>query len=197
MEDFLNIQTDWFGKKYMPLLGRRFWTFKIALNLFLQRNNQVIIETGCQRLVDDWGAGCSTTILGEFAHRYKKMFISVDNKEDNLNKAKEITREYAEDIEYKLSDSIQYLENFPSIIDFLYLDSYDCAPENEEITLQAQNHQLKEIKAAYDKLSMTAIVLLDDNYYPNGGKTKLAKQFLKDHRWVNIMDYEQSLWVPA
>jgi len=194
MEDFLFLDKDWFYKKYADKSKERFWTFKIALNLFLQRQGSIIVETGCLRQKDDWGAGQSTLLFGEFCHRYGKKLYTVDNNAEHLLVAKEVTEPFKENIEYILGDSHLFLENFNKKIDLLYLDSLDADPNNQQKTREAQLHQLVEIQLALPKLSEKAIVLLDDNNLPFGGKTYLSKDFLKEKGFTLLMDYHQSLW---
>jgi hypothetical protein len=194
MDYFLDINKDWFFKEYAILLGRRYWTFKIALSLFLQFGGQTIVETGCIRKKDDWESGCSTLIFGHFAHKYKKTFKTIDISHENLLVAKEVCSRFKDAIDFVEGDSVKVLKKIKEPIDLLYLDSLDCDPKNNEISLKAQKHQLAEIEAAGLNLTRRAIVLLDDNYFANGGKTKLAKKRLKEEGFVCLMDFEQSLW---
>ena len=59
----------------------------------------------------------------------------------------------------------------------------------------AQSHQFNEIMEALPKLSKSCVVLLDDNNYPNGGKTKRAKALLQDKGFIHVMDFQQSLFM--
>ena len=195
MDSFLDINQDWFAKKYLPLLGRRFWSFKIALNFFVQLRMQYIVETGCLRLVDDWDAGMSTLILADFVAHQGGVFSSIDISQKNIDTAKKVLGDLAKHCNFHLGDSLAFFKKWFSPIDFLFLDSVDTDPKNEEIALKAQKHQLEEIKLAWPNLTKNAIVLLDDNYFANGGKTRLAKAFLEKKGCLNIMDYEASLWV--
>ena len=61
------------------------------------------------------------------------------------------------------------MQNFTKQIDFLYLDSFDG--HNIEL---ASKHQLGEAKAAINKLSKNALILLDDK----GAKTLYSTDFL-------------------
>jgi len=194
MKDFLFLDKDWFYKKYADKLKERFWTFKVALNLFLQRGGATIVETGCLRSKDDWGAGMSTLLFGEFCKKYNKILYTVDNNAKHLSIAKKITAPFQDNIIYVLDDSHHFLNNLVIKIDLLYLDSLDADPNNQQITREAQLHQLVEIQLALPKLSEKAIVLLDDNNLPFGGKPYLAKDFLLEKGFTLLMDYHQSLW---
>ena len=84
MIDFLYIHKNWFYKKYFLKLQKRYFTFHIALNCFLQIGGKTIIETGCVRNKNDWGAGNSTVVFGDFCKRYKYY-----TQESNINLNKE------------------------------------------------------------------------------------------------------------
>ena len=123
IKDFLYVRKGDFHKKYFPLAGR-YSTMRAALNLYLQRNGKVIVETGCQRVPNDWGAGNSTTVFGDFLTKYQGHLYTVDNNALNLRVAKESTQQF-DNITYTLDNSVTYLTNFDKPIDLLYLDSFD------------------------------------------------------------------------
>src|SRR3990167_8669271 len=210
MSDFMFID-DWFYEKYFKGLqqGKRFWTMFLALNLFLQYQGQTIIETGSTRL-----------------KHYGGKLITVDNDFSVVETSKEITKDYAENIRYEVSDSIEFLRNWEEAkIDLLYLDSFDYpygellshygadddlekaikklnSITDEEIEklygntiLGSQIHQQRELELALPKMNNNAIVLLDDNDLPGGGKTKLAKRYLAGNGYECLMDSYQSLWI--
>jgi hypothetical protein len=110
-----------------------------------------------------------------------------------IDTARQETRAFANSITYVCSDSVTFLGEFNKSIDLLYLDSMDC-PRTGDAT-PAQQHNLRELKAAMPKLSERAVVLLDDNHFQNGGKARLTKQYLQDHDWICLHDWRQSLWV--
>lgn len=174
----------------------RFYTFKISLNLFLQRGGKTILETGCQRQEGDWGAGMSTFIFGKFIQEYSQesKLFTVDISSRNIAIAQFLTKKYEKYINYFISDSLEYLKNFQEKIDLLYLDSYDWTPHNP---LECQKHQLDEFLMAEDKLTNKSIVLLDDNDFPDGGKTRLTKDYLEKKSWECLLDAKQSLWIKS
>ena len=194
MQEFL-FRNNWFEKKYAQNLKLRFWTFKIALNLFLQKGGNLILETGCLRKKDDWDGGCSTLVFGDFCIYFDKRLITVDSNQDNLEIARRETIDYSQVIEYVLQDSLSFLYNYKGAkIDLLYLDSLDDHPEDEILIKKAQEHQLREMQLILPSLSPEAIVLLDDNNVPLGGKTKLTKEFLLSNNFKLLMDFKQSLF---
>ncbi|HUV42305.1 MAG TPA: class I SAM-dependent methyltransferase [Patescibacteria group bacterium] len=195
MENFLDFNKDWFFKKYHKKAIKRYWTWKAALNLFLQRGGKNIVETGTIRQKNDWGGGMSTLILGDFCKKYNKHLWTVDIEPEAIEVAKQVTKRFAGDINYFVSDSIEFLTKFNFPIDLLYLDSFDCPLELDKDPLPAQSHQLKELKAAWPKLSKKAVVLLDDSGHPNGGKTRFSKEFLRKKGLEMVLEYRQSLWI--
>lgn len=196
-EQFLFSEHDWLYKRFKHLefvASAKYFTFKAALNLFLQNNGQIIVETGTQRLKDDPG-GCSTTLFGAFCKRYGRKLFTVDVNPVNIQVSKECTEEFKDSITYVLMDSVKFLREFNSPIDLLYLDSLDCPWPPADAT-EAQTHSLNELQAAYDKLHKDSILLIDDNNFENGGKTRLSKRFLLETgEWVCILDLGQTLWL--
>lgn len=185
----------YFFKQFYSKTDQRYWTWKIALGLLLQTGGKNIVETGCLRQEGDWGGGYSTYVLGDFAKRYDKHLWTCDIDENCMEVAKRITKPFARNITYEVNDSRMFLRDFKEKIDLLVLDSVDCEPANKEITEKAQIHQLREILEVFGKLSPNAIILLDDNNFPWGGKTKLVKQWLSTKKFWLIMDWQHSLWM--
>lgn len=193
MNEFLFTQ-NWFYQKYFLNLeqGHRFWTMYTALSLFLQLGGKNMVETGCLRMKDDWGAGMSTLVFADFASQYKKSLWSVDINDKNLSIAANITKDYKDNVKMVTGDSISFLKDCFFPIDFLYLDSLDFDFNKPE---PSQDHCLSELEAAYSVLSRKAVVLMDDNLLPGGGKPAKAKLWLQGLGWKCIMDYHQTLWV--
>jgi hypothetical protein len=193
MKDFV-FWGNWFEKEY-PMGSDRFWSFKIALNLFLQNKGTNIVETGTVN-EGDFGAGASTIFFGKFLHKYGGRLWTVDLSEEAIAECKIKTSDYKDNITYVCEDSVTFLDNFLGPIDLLYLDSMDYPLTAEEGTIEdCQRHQLKEIETAYSKVVPGGIILLDDNTLPGGGKTKLAKEFLEKQGATCIMDFQGSLWI--
>ena len=192
--DFL-FANNWFQVKYAEKMEiRKFPTFKTALNLFLQNNGKIIVETGTIRVRNDWGPGYSTYIFGDFCKRYDKRIYTVDNNPAYMAISKELTAEFSSHIEYVIDDSIHFLSTFAQPIDLLYLDSLDCDPDAADNPIP-QAHQLNELKTIYDRLTKNSIILLDDCQFMNGGKCKLTRNFLLENGWTLIFDHFQSLWI--
>jgi len=195
LHEFVEINKNWFYHKYHDKLKKRFWTFAVALGLFIQRGGDVIVETGCIREKDDWGAGNSTFVFGEVCKKYGPDLITVDNDGEHLAFAKKETQKFKSNITYEKSDSVKFLEDYDDWIDLLYLDSLDCKEDPHDNNIIPQTHVIRELEAAKTKLTKEAIILIDDNLFANGGKTRAAKTWLIKNGWICVMDYKQSLWI--
>ena len=199
-KEFIFYETDWLGKTFNRLevvRSPKWVTMKAALNLLLQRGGEQIVETGTQRMHDDPG-GASTTIYGAFCQKYGLRLVTVDNTPHHMETSKLETKEYAAYIEYVLQDSISFLSRWNvherGWIDLLYLDSMDCDPEGDSTI--PQEHQRSEFLAAEHALKPGSILLLDDNNFPSGGKTRLLKDLLLiSPEWECVYDWGQSLWL--
>jgi predicted O-methyltransferase YrrM len=191
MIDFLYVN-GWFDQ-YRDQLGDRYYTFKLALNWLLQYGGQHILETGSLRTPGNWlGDGYSTYLFGEFVSTYGGHLWTCDIDPQVIAIAQHETNAFRAQITYVCADSLEFLNAFEGTIDLLYLDSLDCLKVGD--TSQAQHHNLQELQSALPKLSRRAVVLLDDNNFPNGGKTRLSKHYLLQHGWLCLLDLKQSLW---
>lgn len=196
----MNIDFDtWFKKNYQQglTLTNRFDTVYIALNYLLDTPHACIVETGTMRLEDNWYDGKSTLIFGNYSKRYEGVTYSVDSSALAIENCKKATRSVSDCIQYTIADSVTFLHEFKGKIDLLYLDSMDC-PEYDQANsadlIASQQHQRREIEAAFNKLGDKALVLLDDNDFANGGKTRLSKLFLQQNGFVELISWRQSLW---
>lgn len=191
-------------KKFLEFPERgitRWYTFKAALNIVSQKRHgpePLIVETGCVRAPDDYGAGYSTVLFTDFLWRNGGKLITVDTSLESLLFAgralahenevwgAELHTEFVED------DSVHFLSLYerPEWPDLIYLDSLDY---NEYDPRPSQLQQLREVEQA---ISLTTVILLDDCKLPEGGKGKLAKDFLDKQRdWICLLDDYQSLWI--
>lgn len=192
--------------------GGRWYTFKTALNLLKQLVPKPrILETGCVRLKDDYGAGYSTVIFADFLDYWSKLggeLVSVDISSLNILTAQSIlmTQHHTSRAQVSLvkAHSVQYLASLveentqagyqKNYFDLIYLDSQDYDPVNFEATFAAQEHQSEE--AFYSLHLEPKIILLDDNDQEAGGKTLLSKQRILDtDRYLLLYEGRQSLWL--
>ncbi len=190
--NFLELNS-WFDKKYREGLRGRFYTMRTALNLLYLKPRHNIVETGCQRLPDDWGSGNSTYIFAEFVDMYRGHLSTIDINRENIDACKKITEQFAGRVEYFCADSLTILPAMTAPVDLLYLDSLDV-PEIGDASA-GQRHNWEELKAAERLLAPGSIVLLDDNNMANGGKTKFTKLYLEARGFKLILDWDQSLWI--
>ncbi len=193
MDNFIKVGS-WFEKDYKNSSDSRYFTFKIALNLFLQNGGQNIVETGTTRMKDDWGAGYSTFLFAVVCKAFGKHLWTIDIEPRCIEVCKEITKDYSSWITYVVGDSLDFLRNFREEIDFLYLDSIDFPLDGSD-PIACQKHQLEEFKLARGKLTDKSVVLLDDNDFPGGGKTRLTKSYLREKGWRCVLDFQQSVWI--
>lgn len=200
MDEFIAWK-DWWTEKYRFRMGEgvRYFSTKIALNIFHHRGGQNIVETGTIRALDDMGGGgYSTLLFGDYAQHYDKKFWTVDILPEAIELSKKETEGFNKNTNFVISDSVKFLEQFPEKIDLLYLDSMDC-PEYDEpdspALMESQEHQLKEVKAAYNKLHAGSVILLDDNNFTNGGKCKLSVAYLLSNGWTPLLADKQVLFI--
>lgn len=176
----------------LPSTDGRYKSFYECLRLMTERKVKTIVETGTARCGDKNfdGDGGSTILFAHWAQNHQAHFYSVDISEINVEIASEAVTAYKDNVSFAVSDSVQFLQNFTGTIDFLYLDSWDYDVNDPD---PAQIHCLREIKAAYDKLTPHSIVMIDDCSVPGGGKGKLAIAWLLDQGWYKHVDKHQVL----
>lgn len=192
----------WFEHKFERKLDRRYATFKRAFELLMERKHTScqIVETGCVREKNDYSAGYSTVLFGEFLSRCGGRLESVDVNARNVELCRKLTRPFARFISINVGDSVAFLADWPRThpgtpIDLLYLDSldYPIAPKDGPRE-PSQQHCLAELEAALPSLAADAIVLIDDADLPGGGKARLARERLAQLGWRCVLDDYQTLW---
>jgi hypothetical protein len=176
----------------------RYDSFNRVLYLMEERQVKTIVETGTTRA--GWspgtfgGDGGSTIIFGEWAMKNNAALFSVDISPEAVLKAKQAVRTFGDHVQIFQNDSIAFLKDFPHQIDMLYLDSYDYDSLDPGLS---QRHHLKEIEAAYPKLTDRSIVMIDDCALPYGGKGKLVIEFLRERGWQIYMSQYQVILVKS
>jgi predicted O-methyltransferase YrrM len=184
---------EWLDKYRISMDSRQI-SFNIALDLLYQLDRHNIVETGCVREPNDWGAGNSTLLFGEFCELHGGKIISVDNVPRHLAIAKKLTSQYSRHITFVESDSVSFLTSYTETIDLLYLDSMDVPIGEEDDRKPCQEHCLKEFMAAEPRLHPNSIVLIDD-YFGGDGKGKLAESYMMANGWRRIIARQQQLFV--
>ncbi len=164
------------------------------MDLMEQRGVKTIIETGTARAgnMAFTGDGGFTIIFGLWALLNKAHLYSVDISDEAIAQAKTMVGPYMDVITFTQSDSVDYLRQFNKTIDFLYLDSLDYEKDNPTLS---QEHHLKEIQAAYDKITDQTIIMIDDCGLAGGGKGRLVIDYLTQREWRVVFKSYQVILV--
>jgi hypothetical protein len=163
LSGFLYADKDWFTKKYSAKSAVRFSTFKTALNLFMQRGGGTIVETGCVRQADDYGAGMSTVMFCDYLSQHGGHIWTVDLSPKNIAICADLTKEFESVITLVADDSIHFLQNlstvngFPGSIDLLYLDSYDY-PYGDLLDIYGGKTDISKAVATLQSMTEEAIL---------------------------------------
>lgn len=177
--------------------GKRRDTFRKTLGLLSERKAKILVETGTARigLRGAKGNGASTIVFATWAQENNAVLHSVDNSAESIDGAKaEVVRQaLGECVKWHLKDSLEFLAEFREPVDFLYLDSYDYDKKDTSIQIASQEHHLAEFKAIESRLHENSLVLIDDCKLPNGGKGKLAVEFMLGRGWKVLMSEYQIL----
>ena len=198
----LETPAEWLLQTYGDRLGVRSITFTEAIGRLCERTGQdrTIVEAGCVRERNDYSAGYSTVLFAQAVNRYGGRLFTVDRSERNMSLCKRVTKRWADQITYDVSDSIAYLRAWPAAqagrsIDLLYLDSWDYLVASDEgARRSSQRHCLGEFEAARSSMHERSLVLIDDGDLPGGGKPLLAKRRLAELGWTCLIDAYQTLW---
>jgi hypothetical protein len=175
--------------------GKRRDTFRKTLAMLDERGVKTMVETGSARLGFKGAKsnGASTVVFAKWAQGNGALLHTVDISEQSINAARtEVDNQgLGEFVEWHLQDSLKFLADFDQPVDFLYLDSYDYSKTDTSIQLKSQLHHLAEFKAIESRLHDQTFVLIDDCGLPNGGKGKLAIEYMKKRGWrVLVEDYQ-------
>ncbi len=175
--------------------GKRRDTFRKTLDLLSERKAKILVETGTARigLRGAKGNGASTIVFATWARENNAVLHSVDISKESINGAKEevVRQGLVGGVKWHAEDSVKFLVKFREPVDFLYLDSYDYDKKDTSIQKASQEHHLEEFKAIESRLHENSLVLIDDCRLPNGGKGKLAIEFMLGRGWEMLMsDYQ-------
>ena len=150
-----------FLEKYNNKKNIRFDSFKKTIKLCIERRFKTIVETGTARgkikfffiKNYNWKDGMSTIIFAEYAYNINGILHTCDISQNNIKNAKAFTKKFNKNVKFYIDDSINFLKNFKSKIDLLYLDSFD----GHDVQ-RASKHQLEEIKVAFRYLHKDSLV---------------------------------------
>jgi hypothetical protein len=158
------------------------------LRLITQRASPVVVETGCQRAHEDYGAGMSTTLFGRVLRAYRGTLQSVDIDPANVLFARRAARGLP--VTVTEADSIGFLARLPrGGATHLYLDSLDAdQPGSAE-------HALLEAQHGSAALDVGGAILLDDTFAQGeqawAGKGRLAVPWLCENGWrIEMAGYQ-------
>ena len=136
-------------------------------------SDPIVVETGCIRSPDDWGAGYFGYWMGYFLSQHGGQLHSVDNTPKNAAFARDVCRDMP--VKVHVADSVTWLQRYRGSLDLLYLDSLDTThPQHAE-------HALREAQAGWEKLSPGGLLVIDDTISRDGqvvGKGRLAVPWL-------------------
>jgi hypothetical protein len=154
--------TDLLIDTYRKELDQRYPTMRRALELLAERGGKTIVETGCARMKDDWGAGMSTLIFADWCSRHDAHLYSVDIGKENLQTARRIVGDALSPfVTFIESDSVEWLcQVGDASVDLVYLDSLDY-PYVE--LLNAHGYQMAPENAIAELWEMTEDRVLDEH----------------------------------
>jgi hypothetical protein len=183
-------------KELISKTEQRQESFNIMLHHVENIDNPLIVETGCVRMLDDWGAGYSTVIFDTFINESNKgEFHSVDITPKNVEFATSLVSNksniHCEDSVTFLYRNAKQWSDSKRKIDLLYLDSYDYNPEEEH---QSSLHHIFEFLAAQKAIGTGTMICVDDNFGDRGKGLYLKQYFDSIGLTMKFNDY-QWIWV--
>ncbi len=174
---------QWFGANYYGRLAARAASMCQACLIAASRGARTIVETGTTRAVDHWsGDGQSTVVFGSYCQKFGGRLWTVDISEQAMAASRKASFAFRDFIDYRVEDSIGFLQNFDRPIDLLYLDSYDFPTDGSDHN-PSQEHSLKEAQAALPRLHNQSVIVIDDCGLPHGGKGGKVVPFLLGEGW--------------
>jgi predicted O-methyltransferase YrrM len=149
----------------IPIGSNGFWqprdsptpSLRETARLFNQINGQIIVEIGSGihgRLAGD-------SVLTWAKRTRAKRIIAVDLDEKQIRQVKDATSKYP-NVEPIVAEGVQYLTDFSSTIDLLYLDFWVPDPEGALPGTGRAEAYRNAFAAARDKLNRTSLILIDD-----------------------------------
>jgi hypothetical protein len=212
-----------FVKYFNRIPKSRYYTFKYCIDEFINNNFKTVVELGTSRsYVDgryegcnnnnpiywqpnnpevwDWAAGSFTrTFADSFKHIDNIEFHTVDLAANHIYRCKVMNETDFPFINFHISTSEDFLQNYNKKIDLLYLDTGDMTP----IQHTAELH-LREAKIIIERdlINDNGIILIDDIRsvvpYKYGESIDLGKGYLSIPYFLNngfelVMDEYQTI----
>ncbi len=175
-----------FGDKL--LFTKRWDAFSLIAARLLTRGPINIVETGCVRQENNWGGdGQSTVVWSWLAQRAGGRVFTCDIDESNCKTAKRLAPKAAV---YHM-DSITFLRSYydASLIDLLYLDSYDLTDDH-----RAALHHIGELAAIYERLPSGCLIAVDDCVTDDRGKHVYVAAFFASIGVVPLIKSYVTVW---
>lgn len=185
MSEYLNILNN---------TGKRKESFTMMIEHIKGKENPLIVETGCVRMNNDYGAGMSTVLFDKYVGEFGGEFHSVDITPENVALAKVLAKSPHTNIH--CNDSVAFLNSFYKItdrkIDLLYLDSMDYNPGQEH---ESSEHHLKELMAVLPYIQRGTMIAVDDNISDTQGKGAYILEYMNSHGKQRIHSGYQWIWI--
>ena len=164
-------------------------SFKKLFGFLKDRERPKVLETGCQRSVDDWGAGSFTTVCGYMLRDVGGHLTSVDITPENVSFARTWTNKLP--VTVVQADSVTFLQNYTGEpFDAVYLDSLDTQqPGHAE-------HCVREVRSAITHLKAEGYLVIDDSPWDGTrwtGKGALAIPWLLEQGWRLVFSGYQAI----
>lgn len=195
LDKFVNLAEDVLDGR-VPNTDRRYATIKLAMDIMVSKGHKTLVETGTARRGDKdcAGDGCSTVIWAYWAEQNEGMRLwSVDHSPRAVQQAMQAVR-FSDLTTIVVADSVQFLREFSSQIDFLFLDSGDYDPNQPSVS---QELALREIIAAFPKLTNESMLMVNGCGHEDGGKCTLVEIFMKEMGWRTLVRSHQLLMVSS
>lgn len=146
------------------------------------KKDNIIVEIGVSRYINNISDGDSTSIWSWFISKYGGSYFGCDISNNSINTCKQILlntiKENDNSINVVLTkdNGLDYLKKFNKKIDLLYLDTIDWV----EGTFESEKFHLDLVLASIDKISVGGFVMFDDtfNLENYNGKAGLAIPYL-------------------
>lgn len=213
-----------FFEKYREKIAKsgisRLRFYEYIIPKLVEKNKPLhILETGTMWAPLEENMGAFTLIMADLIKNHTGGRIyTVDISEKSIDLCKKHTKEFADSIEYVLSDSIAYLkglsDEFVFNLDLIYLDSFDF---NVPLPHDSANHNLKELLSIFYRMNHNCSIAIDDNFLPNTyviwhryddngnivakeryesgdkilGKAMYSHKFLTEHGWKRFESFDK------
>jgi len=174
----------------LSITGKREESFRIMISFLKERDNPIIVETGCARVENNYeGDGMSTLIFDSFINDNNGSLFSVDINPAAVDFCKSKIK--SPNTQVTCQDSVAFLNTFDQKIDLLYLDSYDLDPANPH---PSSIHHIYELLAVSKCIKNDTMIVVDDNLSEEIGKGKYIENYFSRIDVPIIYSGYQQIW---